>query len=92
MIRNYFYLTIKNDNVVVEYEDSCKKEITRTFENIDDYAIFFSTIAKEAEVEFDDLIIMCSSSLDWPEDSTDNIETIKLADAIRGNNVAEGMG
>ena len=30
----------------------------------------------------------CSSSLDWPEDVTDNPDLIELADLIRGNNVS----
>lgn len=32
--------------------------------------------------------LVCSSSLDWPEDETDNLDIIELADMIRGNNVS----
>lgn len=31
---------------------------------------------------------LCSSSLDWPEDHTDNPDIIYLCDIIRGNNVS----
>lgn len=34
------------------------------------------------------LDVMCSSSLDWPEDVTSDINVIELADRIRGNNVS----
>lgn len=33
-------------------------------------------------------ILLCSSSLDWPNDYTDDIKIIALCDLIRGNSVA----
>jgi hypothetical protein len=32
--------------------------------------------------------LVCSSSLDWPEDQTKDLDIIELADMIRGNNVS----
>lgn len=32
--------------------------------------------------------VICSSSLDWPEDETNDLDIIELADMIRGNNVS----
>lgn len=32
--------------------------------------------------------VYCSSSMDWPEDSTDNAELVYLCDLVRGNNVS----
>ena len=36
----------------------------------------------------EDIDIMCSSTMDWPEDCTSDIDLIELADRIRGNNVS----
>ena len=33
--------------------------------------------------------LMCSSSLDWPEDVTDNLDVIDVCNLIRGNRIRE---
>jgi len=32
--------------------------------------------------------VVFSSSIDWPEDETDDLDIIELADRLRGNNVS----
>lgn len=40
-------------------------------------------VGKNSEVKADDLIIMCSSSMDFPEEETKNKKVIALAHALR---------
>jgi len=58
-------------------------EIRRTIKSVEDFAKFITAKAEEAKCKVDDLIIMCSSSMDFPEDSTKDPDVIKLAHALR---------
>lgn len=77
-------LGIDNDKVVLRYQDKAKgPQIKRVIESVEDFVAFIKERCKKAKVKPDDLIIMCSSSMDFPEDSTDNKKTIALAHALR---------
>lgn len=77
-------LGIENDKVMLRYQDTAKgPQLKRIVESVADFASFITERCKKAKVKPDDLIIMCSSSMDFPEDSTDNKKTIALARKLR---------
>ncbi len=77
-------LGIRNDKVMIRYVDTERgKQKERIVKSVDDFKNFIITRMKLAKCEPEDLIIMCSSSMDFPEDSTNNKKTIKLARELR---------
>jgi hypothetical protein len=79
----YFFLTIEYDNVVVKYDGTSGGKVTRPIRDIEDYRQFFISKADEAGVDIDNFDVMCSSSIDFPEEHTKNPKTINLAREIR---------
>jgi hypothetical protein len=79
-----FGLGIYDDKVKIRYvEREGGPQIKRVVTSVDDFIKFIKEKCKAAKCTPEDLIIMCSSSMDFPEDSTDNKKTIKLAKALR---------
>lgn len=75
-----FFLTIENENVVVKM----KSKTLATLKTHDDYVSFFRNVCEETGLRPEDLVIMCSSSLDFPKDETDDASVIELCHQIRG--------
>lgn len=82
-MENYFYMTIEKNNVVVKYDSSSKKKITKQLRNFTDYLNFFNNILMKRAVKAEDLTIMCSSSLDFPHEYTKKKSVIALANRLR---------
>jgi hypothetical protein len=59
-------------------------EIKRKIKSVEDFITFIKTKARAAGCEPDDLIIMCSSSMDFPSEYNKDPKVIKLAKMIRG--------
>ena len=78
----YYNLSVNNDRIEVKSEGLTS---VRVITDIQYYIRFFTSEAERIGCDIDDLTVMCSSSMDWPEDSTKNKETIALANEIRGN-------
>jgi hypothetical protein len=79
-----FGLGIYDDKVKIRFvKKKNGPQIMREITSVEDFTDFIKEKAKAAKCEVDDLIIMCSSSMDFPEESTKNKKTIKLAHALR---------
>lgn len=77
-------LGIRDDRVELRYQNTAKgKQLRRVITSVKDFQQFIIDRCKKAKVKPDDLIVMCSSSMDFPEDSTSNKKTIALARALR---------
>jgi hypothetical protein len=72
-----YYLSIRNDRVTVKYDDAELRVIT----SARDFDEFLSLEAARLGVRREDLKVLASSSMDFPEDETSNPETIALARA-----------
>jgi hypothetical protein len=51
---------------------------------VDEYNVYFQTQAAYTGIAIEDLRIMASSSLDFPDEYTSDAKVIALCDAIRG--------
>jgi len=79
-----FGLGIEKDKVMLRFvEKEGGPQVKREVTSVKDFTQFILAKAKAAKCEPDDLIIMCSSSMDFPEDSTTNKATIDLAHDLR---------
>lgn len=76
-----FHMSVYEDEVVI-----CHKQIKKVVESVEDTDDYFNAKAKLLGVEKKDLIVMRSSSMDFPEDETENKETLKLVDEINVRN------
>ncbi len=82
--RVQFTVGVRDDQVKVHFvEREGGPRIERIITSVRDFARFIVDKAKAAKCQPDDLIILYSSSMDFPEDSTRNKVTIKLARALR---------
>jgi hypothetical protein len=80
-----YVLGIKNDNVVLRFtsKEGQKRQTERVVKSETDFREFMLARMKKYNLKQEDLIIMCSSSMDFPEDDTENKATIALAHALR---------
>ena len=77
-------LGVYEDGVYIRYQDTEKgKEKRRLIKSVDDFATFIKLRSKKAKCNPDDFIIMCSSSMDFPKEYTNNKKVIALARALR---------
>jgi hypothetical protein len=74
-----FFLTIEDGNVVVKM----KGKTLETFKTLDDYKAFFTKVCEENDLRPEDLVVMSSSSLDFPEEETEDPAVIELCNQIR---------
>lgn len=75
---NYFYLTIQSGSLVVEMD-----EVRRQIVDLDDFWHFFRQKAEELDIPLKDLEIYCSSSIDYPEESTTDPVVIDICRQLR---------
>lgn len=81
---NYFYMTVQKDSVVVKYTRfPSKKKVTKKFKDYEDYLKFFNDILVKRGIKATDLTIMCSSSMDFPNEYTKKKSVIALANKLR---------
>jgi len=73
-----FFLTIENDAVVVKTD-----YVAQAVASEAELAAFIASSAKAAGVANEDLSVLASSSLDFPEEFTSNKATIALAKALK---------
>ncbi len=80
-----YSLEVCEDGVYVRYVNSAKQKTQthRKIESVEDFITFIKERAKKFRCQPDDFIIMCSSSMDFPEESTKNKKVIALAYALR---------
>lgn len=78
----YFFLTASNGYLEVVYGPIGNKT-TRKINDADDYNSFFAGKIAEAGGDKDELTVMCSSSVDFPEDYTSDADVIALCHAIK---------
>jgi hypothetical protein len=70
------YANITKDGMVLTQDEI----VIETYVSVQD---FVDRVPEDLEGS-----MVCSSSLDWPEDYTNDLDIIELADMIRGNNVS----
>ena len=77
---DYFFLTVNSDGVTCTAHDT-----TLAVESVEALNAFLSERAKALGLsDRFALTVMCSSSMDFPEDATDDPKLIALTRAIRG--------
>ena len=81
-----FHLTLDGDIMYLQWKDknSWTKKRVRS---VDEICQFIAEELDNRNLATEDYMVMCSSTLDWPEDETSNRKTIELCNQIRGNNV-----
>ncbi len=82
----HFFVNVISTAVTIVYRGTHGGRVTRYVKTPRDFKDFFTS--KQAELGDESVHVLCSSSLDWPEEYTDVPEIILLADLIRGNNVS----
>jgi hypothetical protein len=78
-----FFLTVDHDRIRIEFGMARGGEKSRIITSGDDLRQFLGSKANEFGVSVRDLKVMVSSSLDFPEDATEDAATIALAHEIR---------
>jgi len=76
-----YFMTIKDDEVILSYGDFNDPDIF-VVKSVEAYDKFLVEQAASLGVEVDDLRVMESSSMHFPDESTDNLKTIELAKTI----------
>ena len=78
-------LGVYKDGVYIRYVDSSKQktQTRRKIVSVEDFVTFIKERAKKFKCEPDDFIIMCSSSMDFPDEYTKDKKVIKLAHDLR---------
>lgn len=81
-----FVLGVDEDGVYIRFVKTAKqkRQSRRKIKSVEDFVSFIKAKAKAANCEPDDLIIMCSSSMDFPHEYTKDTKVIKMARTIRG--------
>jgi len=78
-----FYLTIRSDKLWIEFDGTHGGRHSRQIMSENDLRQFLISKANEAGIAANELSVMASSALDFPEEFTKNAETIALARAIK---------
>lgn len=78
-------LGVYKDGVYIRYVNSAtqKTPTKRKVKSVSDFQNFIKSRIKKFNLNVDDLFVMCSSSMDFPEESTSNKKVIALAHALR---------
>ena len=81
----YFFLTIKDGQLVAEYAaanaEGKNEKLTRVFTDDVDLQKFF--VEREEAAKPLDITVMCSSSLDFPEEYTADQRVVDLCNYLR---------
>jgi hypothetical protein len=83
-----YYLSCKDDGVQIEAKCGSKPGeyvVVALVTTANAYVEFFEAEMKRFGLEEDDIFIMCSSSMDHPDEYTDRQDIIALCDAIRAS-------
>lgn len=85
-----YHMTIDNDWIEIHaFTDNGRKRKV-VVNSVLDYHCFFLAEAKKYNCDIDSLPpLMCSSSMDFPEDSTKSKTVIELANVIRSGELSE---
>jgi hypothetical protein len=75
-----FFLTVEKDGLWVRNHTGHRWKL----KTVEQYNEFFARKARQYNLDIEDFTILCSSSLDFPEDYTRNKDTIALCNLIRG--------
>jgi len=77
----YFFMTVEGGRLVVKYDSTEQgAEVTRVIHSMQDYYDFFTSKQHEAG---GDITVMCSSSMDFPEEYTEDADVVALCHSIR---------
>ena len=76
-----YYLTIKDDELIVSYGDFNDPDIF-VVKSVEAYDEFLAEQAEASGVDIDELSVMESSSMHFPDEATSNLKTIELAKAV----------
>ena len=79
---NTFFLTVESDGLDVLHDGPTGDKIRHRVRSYDELIKYVSS---QASGPIEDVVVMCSSSLDFPDESTDDLAVIALADKVRGN-------
>lgn len=74
-----YILGIRNDRVQISWSTRSGNRRYHALGSAADFRAFSAKQQAKYKCKADDLVVMCSSSMDFPEDATDNKATIKLA-------------
>lgn len=80
-----YTLGVEKDGVYIRYVNSSKQKTPskRKVTSVEDFVAFVKARLKKFKCKPEDLIIMCSSSMDFAKEYTKDRAVIKLADALR---------
>lgn len=78
-----FFLSVENDRIVVTYDGTNGGKVTRVVTDDADWTQFLISKANEAGVSVAQLSVWASSTLDFPHEFTNNVETITFARRLR---------
>jgi len=73
------FLTIENDSVVLMDD----RDVSYRVDSVEGYRLLLESEASRLGVTVEDLTVMASSSMDFPEDFTTNPQTVQLARELR---------
>lgn len=80
-----FGLGVDHRGVYMYYvPDVDAPKITRIITSVEDFVSFVKERASDVPCDPDDLLIVCSSEMDFPHEYNKDPEVIKLANTIRG--------
>jgi hypothetical protein len=79
-----FYLCIAYDRVWVNFNGTHGGRMSRPISSLEHFRQFLTSKANEAGMRIEELTVMASSSLDFPDEFTNNPATIALANELRG--------
>jgi hypothetical protein len=83
----FIFFTVKDGRLVVEYRDPQGRKTSQPIESVEGYWDFLEGVAEEIGVPLEGLEWYFSSSVDFPEEYTDDEEVIELCREIRGRGV-----
>ena len=78
------FLTVEGNDVIAKYNPTPSVELTHIICNLSTLDGLIEYCATNWGIGFDDVIVLCSSSLDFPTDYTSDRDTIALCNQIRG--------
>jgi len=78
-----FYLSVYLDRIWVTFNGTHGGKHHRMVTSAKDFDQFLVSKANEAKVPVDALRVWASSTMDYPEEYTSNLETVKLAHVLR---------
>jgi hypothetical protein len=75
-----FILGVRNNYLTVAYRQPSNRWADRRIKSVKDFMGFLQRMIRKHKIKEEELIVMGSSSMDFPKDSTKNKETLKLVE------------